>query len=160
MVRTGIGFDAHRLVKGRALVLGGVRISHDKGLEGHSDADVVAHAIADALLGAAAEGDIGIHFPSSDPQWAGADSVKTILAAAAEILKKKSFSINNVDCTILAQAPALAPHFAEMRRKIGAALGLPPARVSIKATTTERLGFAGRGEGIAAIAVACVTAPG
>lgn len=159
MIRTGIGFDAHRLVKGRALVLGGVRISHEKGLEGHSDADVAAHAIADALLGAAAEGDIGIHFPSSDPQWAGADSVKTVLAGVAGMLRKKGFSINNVDCTILAQAPELAPHFADMRREIGAALRLPPERVSVKATTTEQLGFAGRGEGIAAIAVACVNGP-
>lgn len=160
MIRTGIGFDAHRLAKGRPLILGGVLIPHRAGLEGHSDADVLAHAIADALLGAAGAGDIGTHFPDNDPAWAGADSVGLILRRVAEILREKRVSILNVDSVIIAQEPRLAPYFKSMSEKMAEALGTGSAGVSVKAKTTEVMGFTGRREGIAAIAVACVEAPG
>lgn len=152
-MRVGQGFDVHALAAGRKLVIGGVQIPHDKGLEGHSDADVLLHAICDALLGAAALGDIGKHFPDTDERYRGADSRGLLRAVAAEV-KKAGYRVVNVDATILAQAPRMAPHIPEMVTNIAADLGLPEGAVNVKATTTERLGFIGRGEGIAAQAIA------
>ena len=152
-MRIGQGFDVHALVAGRKLVIGGVEIAHDKGLAGHSDADVLLHAICDALLGAAALGDIGSHYPDSDPQYSEVDS-RELLRATAKKVVAAGFRIVNVDSTIIAQAPRMAPHVARMIGNIAADLDLKPAAVSVKATTTERLGFTGRGEGIAAQAVA------
>jgi len=154
-MRIGQGYDVHALVAGRKLVIGGVDIPHDKGLAGHSDADVLLHAICDALLGAAALGDIGWHFPDSDPQYGGVDS-RALLRATAQKLAEAGFRIVNVDATIIAQAPRMAPHVAKMIGNIAADLGVQPAAVSVKATTTEKLGFAGRGEGIAAQAIALI----
>lgn len=154
-MRIGIGYDAHPLVPGRALVLGGVHIPSDRGLEGHSDADAVAHAIVDALLGAAGLGDIGQHFPSSDPRWKGASSLG-FLEYTARLLAQNGWRIVNVDATILAQSPRLSPHYEAMRRNIARALGIEQSCVSVKATTTDGLGFEGRGEGIAAQAVALI----
>ena len=154
-MRIGQGFDVHRLVAGRKLVVGGVEIAHDKGLLGHSDADVLLHAICDALLGAAALGDIGWHYPDTDPKYSGADS-REILRATARKISDAGYRIVNVDATIIAQAPRMAPHVARMIGNIAADLGLKPAAVSVKATTTESLGFAGRGEGIAAQAVVLI----
>ncbi len=151
--RVGQGFDVHALVPGRALVFGGVTIPHERGLLGHSDADVLLHAITDALLGAAALGDIGRHFPDTDPAWAGADS-RHLLRAAAGMVAAAGWAVANVDCTIVAQAPRMAPHIPSMVANIAADLGLAPSQVNVKAKTTERLGFTGRGEGIAAEAVA------
>lgn len=151
--RIGQGFDVHALVPGRALIIGGVTIPHDRGLLGHSDADVLLHAITDALLGAAALGDIGRHFPDTDPAWAGADS-RRLLRGAAAMVAAAGWSVANVDCTIVAQAPRMAPHIPSMVANIAADLGLAPSQVNVKAKTTERLGFTGRGEGIAAEAVA------
>jgi 2-C-methyl-D-erythritol 2,4-cyclodiphosphate synthase len=152
-MRVGQGFDVHALVPGRRLVIGGVVIPHDKGLQGHSDADVLLHAICDALLGAAALGDIGRHFPDTDERYAGADS----RALLREVRKKiKDFRILNVDATLVAQAPRMAPHIPQMIRNIASDLGIEPGAVNVKATTTERLGFAGRGEGIAAQAVVLI----
>jgi len=153
-MRIGQGYDVHRLVAGRKLVLGGVDIPHETGLLGHSDADVLCHAIADALLGAAALGDIGRHFPDSDPEYKGISSL-VLLEKTAELLKNAGFAVSNVDSTVAAQAPKLAPYIAEMRENIAAALGIAPERVSVKATTEEGLGFTGRKEGISAYAV-CV----
>ena len=155
-IRIGQGYDVHRLVEGRRLILGGVDIPHVKGLDGHSDADVLAHAIADALLGAAALGDIGKHFPDTDPAYKGADSLK-LLSRVTEILGDHSFAVSNVDATVIAQAPKLAPHIEKMRENLAAAMGLPVDRVSVKATTEEKLGFSGRGEGISAQAVCLIT---
>jgi 2-C-methyl-D-erythritol 2,4-cyclodiphosphate synthase len=152
-MRVGQGFDVHALVSGRKLVIGGVEIPHYKGLEGHSDADVLRHAICDALLGAAALGDIGRHFPDTDERYRGADSRDLLRAVAAEV-KKAGFRVVNVDATILAQAPRMAPHIPRMVANIGADLGLADNSVNVKATTTEQLGFVGRGEGIAAQAIA------
>jgi 2-C-methyl-D-erythritol 2,4-cyclodiphosphate synthase len=152
-MRIGQGFDVHALVAGRKLILGGVAIPWEKGLEGHSDADVLLHAIADALLGAAALGDIGQHFPDTDARYKGADS----RALLREVLKKVRAArcrVVNVDATIIAQAPRMAPHVAQMIANIAADLGLAPGAISVKATTTEQLGLTGRGEGIAAMAVA------
>ena len=154
-IRVGQGYDVHRLVEGRDLILGGVHIPHVKGLLGHSDADVLAHAISDALLGAAALGDIGKHFPDSDPAYKGADSLK-LLARVTEILSEHGYAVGNVDATVIAQAPKLAPHIEKMRENLSAAMGLPTDRVSVKATTEERLGFSGREEGIAAQAVCLI----
>ena len=154
-MRIGQGFDVHAFVAGRKLVIGGVEIAHDMGLAGHSDADVLLHAICDALLGAAALGDIGWHYPDTDPQHSGADS-REILRATAKKLADAGYKIVNVDATIIAQAPRMAPHVARMIGNIAADLGLKPAAVSVKATTTEQLGFTGRGEGIAAQAVALI----
>ena len=154
-IRIGQGYDVHRLVEGRRLVLGGVDIPHAKGLDGHSDADVLAHAIADALLGAAALGDIGKHFPDTDPAYKGADSLK-LLARVTEILGENGFAVSNVDSTVIAQAPKLAPHIEKMRENLAAAMGLPVDRVSVKATTEEKLGFSGRGEGISAQAICLI----
>ncbi|HXJ52209.1 MAG TPA: 2-C-methyl-D-erythritol 2,4-cyclodiphosphate synthase [Burkholderiales bacterium] len=152
-MRIGQGFDVHAFAPGRRLVIGGVAIPHEKGLEGHSDADVLLHAICDALLGAAALGDIGKHFPDSDPAYAGADSRRLL----REVKKKLgTYRIVNVDATILAQAPRMAPHVAQMIANIASDLGIAPGAVSIKATTTEHLGFIGRTEGIAAQAIALI----
>jgi 2-C-methyl-D-erythritol 2,4-cyclodiphosphate synthase len=151
--RTGIGFDAHRFADGRALVLGGVRIDHPRGLAGWSDADALLHAIADAVLGAAALGDIGRHFPPSDPEWQDADS-RQILAAAVAHAAREGWRVVHVDATVLAEVPRIAPHVAAMRSAIAAACGVDPATVSVKATTMEGMGFVGREEGIAAMAVA------
>ena len=153
--RVGVGYDAHRLVAGRPLVLGGVTIPHERGLLGHSDADVAIHATIDALLGAAALGDIGQHFPPSDPAYKDADS-RRLLALVRELLERRGWRPVNVDCTIVAEAPQLAPFTAAMRAAVGETLGLPAERVGVKATTNEGLGFVGREEGIAAIAVALI----
>ena len=150
-IRIGNGFDVHALVPGRKLVLGGVSVPHERGLEGHSDADVLLHAIIDAILGALALGDIGTHFPDTDPRWKGADS-RVLLRQVVGMASTRRFAVENLDATVIAQAPKLAPHVPEMRKNIAADLGCAVEQVSIKATTTERLGFAGRGEGIAALA--------
>jgi 2-C-methyl-D-erythritol 2,4-cyclodiphosphate synthase len=154
-MRVGQGYDVHALVAGRKLVVGGVQIPHAKGLAGHSDADVLLHAICDALLGAASLGDIGAHFPDSNPQYSGVDS-RELLRATAKKVVAAGFRIVNVDSTIVAQAPRMAPHIAKMIGNIAADLGLEPAAVSVKATTTEKLGYIGREEGIAAQAIALV----
>jgi 2-C-methyl-D-erythritol 4-phosphate cytidylyltransferase/2-C-methyl-D-erythritol 2,4-cyclodiphosphate synthase len=152
MIRTGTGFDVHRLTEGEELWLCGVRVPHDKGLAGHSDADVGLHAVVDAILGACAQGDIGEHFPPSDPRWKGARSEKFI-AHAVELADKAGYGVGNVDVTLICEAPKIAPHREAMRQKLAALLGVDVGQVSVKATTTERLGFTGRGEGIAAQAV-------
>lgn len=151
-MRIGHGYDVHRLVAGRKLILGGVDIPCDKGLLGHSDADVVVHAVADAILGAIGEGDIGRHFPDTDPRYAGADSLK-LLAHVMALADAKGLRLGNLDATIVAQRPKLAPYISQMRQNIAAVLAADPERVNVKATTTEELGFAGRGEGIAAYGV-------
>lgn len=155
MTRVGIGYDAHRLVAGRRLVLGGVEIASDLGLDGHSDADAALHALCDALLGAAAIGDIGQHFPPDDERWRGVDSLE-LLRRVAALLGERGHRPGNVDVTIVAERPRIAPHVATMRERIAGALGIDVDRVSVKATTNERLGFAGRREGIAAIATAII----
>lgn len=155
MTRCGIGYDAHRLTAGRKLILGGVEIPHSLGLEGHSDADVLSHAIADALLGAIGESDIGHHFPNTDESIRGISSI-AILERVGAVLRKRGAAIVNVDGTLIAEAPKIAPHIAAMRENISRALGLEPTRISIKATTNEGLGTIGRGEGMAAMAVASV----
>jgi 2-C-methyl-D-erythritol 2,4-cyclodiphosphate synthase len=154
-MRIGQGFDAHALVEGRPLVIGGVTIPYALGLAGHSDADVLLHAICDALIGAAALGDIGRHFPDSDPQYKGVDSRK-LLRATAALLSQHGWGLVNLDATIIAQEPRMSPHVAQMAANIAADLGVPINCVNIKAKTTERLGFTGRGEGIAAEAVALI----
>jgi 2-C-methyl-D-erythritol 2,4-cyclodiphosphate synthase len=151
--RIGQGFDVHAFAEGRPLIVGGVRIDHPRGLAGHSDADVLAHAVANALLGAARLGDIGRHFPDTDPEWKGADSLK-LLAAVAALLAERGWGVVNVDATIVAQAPRMAPHLPAMAERLAGAMNIEPGRVNLKATTTERLGFIGRAEGIAAQAVA------
>ena len=151
----GIGYDTHRLVEGRKLILGGVEIPHDRGLDGHSDADVLCHAIADALLGAIGENDIGHHFPNTDESIRGISSLD-ILAKVRALLNEKNARVVNVDATLIAEAPKVAPHISAMRAKIAAALQIDPSRLSIKATTNEGLGAIGRGEGMAALAVAMV----
>ena len=155
-MRIGIGYDVHALVEGRPLVIGGVTVPHARGLAGHSDADVLLHAICDALLGALALGDLGAHFPDSDPRWKGADS-RVLLRHVVSLVRARGYAVGNVDATVIAQAPKLAPFVATMRDNVAADLGCDVAFVSIKATTTERLGFAGREEGIAAEAVVLVT---
>lgn len=155
-VRTGMGFDVHRLADGEDLWLCGVKIDHVQGLSGHSDADVAIHALVDALLGAIAAGDIGDHFPPSDPQWRGAASDR-FLAHAAALVRAGGFAIGNVDVTVICEAPRIGPHKLAMRERLAAIMDIPVDRVSVKATTTERLGLTGRGEGIAAQAVATVT---
>ena len=154
--RIGQGFDAHAFAEGRPLVLGGVVVPHPEGLAGHSDADVLTHAVIDALLGAAGMGDIGRRFPDTDPAWAGADSIELLRRVNAE-LEAAGWSIVNIDATIIAQAPKMAPHLPAMTQRLADATGLEPARINLKATTTERLGFTGRGEGIAAQAAALLT---
>jgi 2-C-methyl-D-erythritol 2,4-cyclodiphosphate synthase len=154
-MRVGQGFDVHRLVAGRKLVIGGVEIAHDKGLLGHSDADVLLHAICDALLGAAALGDIGKHFPDSDAKYKGIDS-RELLRHVATLLKDRGRRIVNVDATIIAEAPRMAPHIPSMVANIADDLAIEPHYINVKATTTEQLGFTGRGEGIAAQAICLV----
>lgn len=151
-IRIGSGFDVHRLVEGRRCVVCGVDIPFEKGLLGHSDADVALHALADALLGACAKGDIGKHFPDADPKWEGADS-RMLLRAVVGIIAEDGWRPGNVDVTIMAQAPKMLPHITRMRANIAEDLGIGVDCVSVKATTTEKLGFTGRGEGIAAQAV-------
>ena len=154
-MRIGHGYDVHRLVEGRKLILGGVEIPFEKGLLGHSDADVLTHAVMDALLGAAALGDIGKHFPDSDPAYAGADSL-LLADRVSSLIHEQGYRIENVDATILAQAPKLAPHIPTMRENLSRALGIPLSAVSVKATTEEGLGFTGEGLGIAAHAVCLI----
>ena len=154
-IRIGMGFDVHRLVEGEELWLGGIRLDHSKGLSGHSDADVALHAIVDALLGAVANGDIGSHFPPSDPRWKGASSDR-FLEHAAKLVREAGYGVGNVDLTIICEAPKIGPHRDAMRTRIADLLGVDIALVSVKATTTERLGLTGRGEGIAAQAIATV----
>lgn len=156
--RTGIGYDVHCYEEGRRFILGGVEIPHHKGLKGHSDADVLCHAIADAVLGALGEPDIGHWFPPSDQSIEGISSLK-ILEKVAEIASKRGAVIENVDSTVIAEAPKVNPHREAMRQRIAAALNITPDRVGVKATTNERLGFVGREEGVAAMAVACVSFP-
>lgn len=151
-MRIGHGFDAHAFVEGRRLLLGGIEIAHPRGLDGHSDADVAVHAIIDALLGAAAAGDIGLLFPSSDPQWKNARSLD-MLAHTNDVVRSQGYAVGTIDATIVAQEPKLAPHIPAMRQAIASALALEVDRVSIKATTSDGMGFTGRGEGIAAFAV-------
>ena len=153
--RAGIGYDAHRLERGLPLVLGGVPLAHDRGPVAHSDGDVLAHAIGDALLGALALGDLGTHFPDTEARWRGASSLH-LLEAIAAMLQKRGARIANVDATVIAEAPKMAPHIAAMRVQLGRSLGIDPGRVSVKATTNERLGALGREEGIAAMATALV----
>ena len=152
-MRVGFGYDVHAFAPDRALLIGGVTIPHRQGLAGHSDADVLLHAICDALLGAAGLRDIGFHFPDSDPAYAGVSSLKLLAETHARV-QKKGFRVSNIDTTVVAQEPRLSGHITKMLERISRALDLPPERVNIKATTTERLGFAGRSEGIAAYAVA------
>jgi 2-C-methyl-D-erythritol 2,4-cyclodiphosphate synthase len=155
-MRIGQGFDAHALVTGRKLVIGGVQVPYDKGLAGHSDADVLIHAVCDALLGAAGLGDIGKHFPDSDSRFKDIDSRK-LLREVARLIEAEHLKVVNVDATVIAQAPRLAPHVAAMRANLAADLGIAPGVVNIKAKTTEKLGFVGRGEGIAAEAIALLS---
>ena len=155
MVHVGIGYDVHQLVEGRKLILGGVDIPHEKGLDGHSDADALMHAICDAVLGAIGEEDIGHFFPNTDPRWKGEPS-KIFLEEAAKQVAKRGARIVNVDATVIAQAPKIYSHIAEMKKRIAAALGISEKQIGVKATTNELMGFIGREEGIAAMAVASV----
>ena len=155
-MRIGYGFDVHRLVEGRELWIGGVKIEHDKGLLGHSDADVAIHALCDALLGAAAMRDIGYHFPDTDPRYKGIDSRK-LLREVMRLLGEQGYRLSNCDITICAEAPKMNPHIPAMQQELAECMGCEVGQVSIKATTTERLGYTGRGEGIAAHAVALIT---
>lgn len=157
-MRIGMGYDVHRLVEGRALILGGVEIPYEKGLLGHSDADVLLHAIMDALLGAAALGDIGKHFPDTDPAYKGISSVK-LLTHVGRLLEENLFLIENIDATIIAQAPKMRPYIDTMRKNIAKALGIAIEQVSVKATTEEGLGFTGTGEGISSQAICLLTSP-
>lgn len=151
-MRIGQGYDVHRLTEGRKLILGGVEIPYEKGLLGHSDADVLIHAVMDALLGAAALGDIGQHFPDTDPAYKGISSVK-LLTHVMELLRQHHFAVGNVDAVIIAQKPKMAPHIPQMRKNLAQAMGVEEDRINIKATTEEGLGFTGRGEGIASQAI-------
>ncbi|OIJ21597.1 2-C-methyl-D-erythritol 2,4-cyclodiphosphate synthase [Anaerobacillus alkalidiazotrophicus] len=152
MIRIGQGYDVHQLVEGRKLIIGGIEIPHEMGLLGHSDADVLLHTVADACLGAIGEGDIGKHFPDTDPNFKDADSAK-LLSHVWEIVKEKGYTLGNIDCTIIAQRPKMAPYIPEMRRRISELLEADLDQVNVKATTTEKLGFCGREEGIASQAV-------
>ena len=154
-IRIGHGYDVHKLVEGRRLILGGVDIQYEKGLLGHSDADVLLHAISDSLLGAAALGDIGKHFPDTDAAYKNADSL-VLLSRVNDIIKSAGYQVSNIDATIIAQAPKLSPHIEQMRKNIAKTLSIDIADVSVKATTEERLGFTGRGEGISAHAVCII----
>lgn len=157
-MRVGMGYDVHRLVEGRDLIMGGVKIPYEKGLLGHSDADVLLHAISDALLGAAALGDIGKHFPDSDPAYKGISSL-LLLKKVGELIEEKGFLIENIDATIIAQAPKMRPHIDTMRENIAQALGISADQVNVKATTEEGLGFTGTGEGISSQAICLLTSP-
>jgi 2-C-methyl-D-erythritol 2,4-cyclodiphosphate synthase len=159
VTRAGIGYDCHRLADGRRLVIGGVEIPHERGLDGHSDSDVLAHAVIDALLGAAGLGDIGEHFPDTDERWRDADSIG-LLEAVVGMVAGAGLVVENVDCTVMMEAPKLAPHRQAIRASLARALGLETGRVNVKATTGERMGFVGRGEGVAALAVAAVSDAG
>lgn len=154
-MRIGHGYDVHRLVEGRRLIMGGVEIPFELGLLGHSDADVLLHAVSDALLGAAALGDIGKHFPDTDPRYEGADSMK-LLERVVELLEEKGFKVNNIDCTVIAQKPKLAPFIGQMKSNIAQVCGIDGDRVNVKATTEEKLGFTGALEGISAHAVCTI----
>ena len=158
MIRVGIGYDVHRFAEGRALFLGGVNIPYHRGLEGHSDADALLHAVCDAVLGAIGEGDIGQHFPNTDPRWEGASS-HVFLQEAARLVRTREGRIVNVDATVIAEEPKISPHLKAMKEAIGKALEIEPSDVGLKATTNERMGFVGRAEGIAAMAVAAVEVP-
>ncbi|KPP87780.1 MAG: 2-C-methyl-D-erythritol 4-phosphate cytidylyltransferase / 2-C-methyl-D-erythritol 2,4-cyclodiphosph [Rhodobacteraceae bacterium HLUCCO07] len=157
-IRLGHGYDVHRFGPGDHVMLCGIAVPHDRGLQGHSDADVGLHAITDAIYGALAMGDIGRHFPPSDPQWKGAESL-VFLRHAAELAREQGFTLSNIDCTLICESPKIGPHAATMQARIADILGLDPARVSVKATTSERLGFTGREEGIAAMATAALVKP-
>jgi 2-C-methyl-D-erythritol 2,4-cyclodiphosphate synthase len=157
MIRVGIGYDSHRFVAGRPLVLGGIRIPHAKGLAGHSDADAVAHALTDAILGAAAAGNIGQLFPDTDPRWKDADSME-LLRTAHELVRGRGYALAQADLTIITEQPKLGPHLAAMAARLAEQLGARPGAVSLKAKSNEGMGFIGRGEGIAVIAVATVEA--
>ncbi|HSJ13541.1 MAG TPA: 2-C-methyl-D-erythritol 2,4-cyclodiphosphate synthase [Longimicrobiales bacterium] len=156
-MRVGIGYDSHRFAAGRPLVLGGVVIEHPRGLAGHSDADAVAHALTDAILGAAGAGDIGAHFPPGDARWQDADSL-ALLRSAVAIIAEQNYQVVNVDVTVICEAPRIGPHVAAMRDRIARAVGIAPRLVSVKGKSNEGMGWVGRGEGIAAIAVAAVDA--
>jgi len=153
--RIGFGYDVHRLVQGRPLILGGLKIPFEKGLHGHSDADVLTHAVMDAILGAIGKGDIGLHFPDSDPMYKGANSL-SLLKKVMEILHQEGFTVNNLDATIVAQEPKLTEYLDEMGKQLSHVLGVEPGSVNVKATTSEGLGYCGRGEGLAAYAVVTV----
>ncbi|MDO5799400.1 MAG: 2-C-methyl-D-erythritol 2,4-cyclodiphosphate synthase [Eubacteriales bacterium] len=155
-MRVGMGYDVHKLTENRDLILGGVRIPWEKGLLGHSDADVLLHAVMDALLGAAALGDIGKHFPDTDPAYKGISSVK-LLIHVAELLRENGYQVGNIDATIIAQKPKMAPHIPQMRKNMAEALGIPESKINVKATTEEGLGFTGTGEGISSQAICLLT---
>lgn len=157
-MRIGHGYDVHKLVEGRKLIIGGVDIPYEKGLLGHSDADVLLHAISDALLGAAAMGDIGLHFPDTDPRFKGADSLM-LLRHVVELLRANGYTVGNIDATVIAQAPKMRPHIDKMRANIAGACGISISDVNVKATTEEKLGFTGSGEGVSAHAVALINKP-
>lgn len=157
-MRIGMGYDVHKLVEGRDLIMGGVKIPYEKGLLGHSDADVLLHAISDALLGAAALGDIGKHFPDTDPKYKGADSL-VLLQEVGKLLENECYIIENIDATIIAQAPKMRPHIDTMRQNIADALSIDISQVNVKATTEEGLGFTGSGEGISSQAICLLTSP-
>ena len=157
-MRIGMGYDVHKLVEGRKLIIGGVEIPHEKGLLGHSDADVLLHAISDALLGAAALGDIGKHFPDTDPEYKDADSLK-LLARVGQLLEEHNYFIENIDATIIAQQPKMRPHIDKMRENIAGALGIEVSQVNVKATTEEGLGFTGAKEGISSQAICMLISP-
>ncbi|MFO7601045.1 MAG: 2-C-methyl-D-erythritol 2,4-cyclodiphosphate synthase [Candidatus Desulfacyla sp.] len=156
MFRIGFGYDVHRLVEGRPLILGGVKIPHSVGLDGHSDADVLTHAVIDAIIGALGAGDIGQHFPDADPAYKGISSL-LLLKTATDLMHEQGFQLNNLDATIVAQEPKLAPHLKTMQENFVDTLGAPIGRINIKATTSERLGFCGKGEGMEAFAVVSLT---
>lgn len=159
MSLVGIGYDSHRLAEGRALVIGGVEIPHEMGLEGHSDADVLTHAVIDALLGAAGLGDIGQHFPDTDERYRGADSI-ALLREVMKLLSGEGLRVLNIDCTLVMERPKIAPYKQQIRERLAQVLGLPERRVNVKASTGERIGFVGREEGVAALAVASVAEAG
>ena len=158
-MRVGFGYDSHRFAEGRRLLIGGVEIGHDRGLLGHSDADVLIHAVVDAIIGALGEGDIGRHFPDTDPRLKGISSL-VILKRAAEMALVRGYAVNNVDSTVILETPKLAPFVEEMRRNIAKVLGTEPSRVNVKAKTNEKMGFIGRGEGVAAFAVVTLARAG
>ena len=153
MSLVGLGYDSHRLTAGRRLLIGGVELPYDRGLDGHSDSDVLSHALIDALLGAAGLGDIGEHFPDTDERWRDADSI-VLLEAVVAMVHERGHTILNVDCTVIMEAPKLAPHREAIRERLAGVLEIDPARVNVKASTGERMGFIGRGEGVAALAIA------
>lgn len=158
-MRVGLGYDSHRLAEGRKLILGGVEIPYERGLDGHSDSDVLTHAVIDALLGAAGLGDIGHHFPDTDERWRGADSI-LLLEQVVAMLAERGLGIVNVDCTVIMEAPKVSPHREAIRARLAAALGVAEGQVNVKASTGERMGFVGRGEGAAALAIAGVEEAG